>query len=358
MSPSFYYRPFYNEVKFLESYPRRGPFDAALLRARHLAPHPAGSRGSRGGKSGRELAEAVSRARASYVVDVDTPLLAAAARSDLPPRAQLMAAANVLPLPLTPASFSNQQDRLTFVQVVVADQAGAAELVSPYFSFSRRGDTWHRLNLQFIADVRAVGDPRPLSAFVHAPVEALVRGEVAAVAADYAQAGADRVYLRIAGFDPRSASTSEVAAYRHALDAFVQSGALPVADAVGRFGLVLCATDADGFSSGAAHHHSVALSPLNDPNEMRSEPVGYEVPGRWYALPPAQARRDAQAGIIPACPLHTCAALAAGSGASDIKEHLVHCFTMQARTAAQMGAAQVRGVLQAERRHLVWLSAL
>jgi hypothetical protein len=40
--PVFYFRPKYHDHKFLEHYPRRGPFDAALISGRYLAPHPKG----------------------------------------------------------------------------------------------------------------------------------------------------------------------------------------------------------------------------------------------------------------------------------------------------------------------------
>lgn len=62
--------------RVLKSYPRRGPFDGAIVLGRNLAPHPAGSRSEQRGATGRELADSLTAAGARYLVDPDTPILA------------------------------------------------------------------------------------------------------------------------------------------------------------------------------------------------------------------------------------------------------------------------------------------
>jgi hypothetical protein len=356
MSPSFYYRPYYNEWTFLRAY--RGPLDVVLLRSRHLAPHPPGSQPAARGATGRELVDAVVGSRRPFVYDPDTAFLAAGRLADLQPRWRLMPAAGLLSLPLTPVSFASGSDRRTFGQVVLADQAGASQLVPPYFRFDSRRDPWLSLNLAFVSDARALGDPREVAAFVHGTLRALCSGEVAATAPAYAAAGAQRVFVRIAGFDPTTASGVQVRAYRDALHAFAAVGVPAVADSVGRFGLVLCAGGADGFSSGASHHHAVSADLLLD-QAGGSGPVQYEVPGRWYAVTHSQARRDASAGLLPACPNPGgCAALTAGAGPSLLKEHLIHYFTLSARAVAAAGSAAARTSLRSYGRNPAWLSAL
>jgi len=345
--PFFYYRPFWNEHKFLRSYPREGLFDAALLRGRHLAPHPAGSPVAARGETGRELANALNESGGAFVVDPDTPILAAGGVGDFPsPRIALMPHAQVLELPVSRISFANPSDRRAFVGAAVGQQAGAQVVTAPYFPFERRGDGWYDLDLDLIADARVIDASRPLAAFVQASVRTLVAGDVGTAAPDYASAGVDLVFLRIAGFDPQTVGQAECRAYRSAIDAFVAAGVPAVADAVGRFGLVLSSAGAAGFSCGALHHKSVSENVIFEAaDEMRSAPLQYEVPHRWYELTHTQARADARRGVLPACPVLGCPALVDGTKSSELKEHMIHYFTHEVRALAQAGAASARGRL-------------
>jgi hypothetical protein len=360
--PFFFYRPFWNEHKFLRSYPQEGLFDAAILRGRHLAPHPAGSTAAQRGESGRELANALHEASAAFVVDPDTPILAAGGSGDFPsPRVALMPHAQVLGLPLSRISFVSPSDRRAFVGAAVAQQAGAQVVTAPYFAFERRGGGWYALNLDLIADTAALDHTRPLAAFVHAPVSTLVAGDIGTAAPDYASLGVDLVFLRFAGLDPQTAGQAECRAYRAAVDAFAEVGVPAVADAVGRFGLVLSAAGAAGFSSGALHHKFVAENVIFEAaEEMRSAPIQYEVPHRWYELTHTQARADARRGLLPACPVTSCGALLQGATSAALKEHMVHYFTHEVRTLAQAGAASARaGLTQYPRgANVAWTAAL
>lgn len=232
--PLFYYRPYWNEHQFLRHYPQQGLFDAAILRGRHLAPHPQGSAAARRGESGRELADALGESGAAFVVDPDTPILAAGGQGDFPSeRVALMPHAQVLGLPVSRLSFTNTADRRAFVNAAVGQQAGAQVVTAPYFTVERRGDGWYRLNLDLITDTGAAAGARPLAAFIHAPVRTLVAGDVAAAAADYAASGVKLAFLRVLGFDPQQAGQAEIGAYLRALNAFTDAGVAAVADAVG-----------------------------------------------------------------------------------------------------------------------------
>lgn len=341
--PFFFYRPFWNEHKFLRAYPRDGLFDAAILRGRHLAPHPVGSTAAARGESGRELANALLESGGAFVVDPDTPILAAGGPAEFPsPRVALMPHAQVLGLPLSRISFASPTDRRSFVSAAVGQQAGAQVVTAPYFTFERHGDGWYVLNLELIADARAVDAARPAATFVHAPVRTLMAGEVGAAAADYASAGVELVFLRIAGFDPQKAGKTECRAYRSAIDAFAEAGVPAVADAVGRFGLVLSSAGAAGFSCGALHHKFVSENVIFDADEMSSSPIQYEVPHRWYELSRTQARADSRRGLLPACPVADCGALGQGAKSPELKEHMVHYFTNEVRALARAGAGSAR----------------
>jgi hypothetical protein len=345
--PFFFYRPFWNEHKFLRSYPREGLFDAAILRGRHLAPHPADSSAAKRGESGRELANALHESAGAFVVDPDTPILAAGGAGDFPsPRIALMPQAEVLPLPVSRISFTSLSDRRAFVSAVIGQQAGAQVVTAPYFTFERRGAGWYALNLDLIAHTRAIDAMRPLAAFVHAPVSTLVAGDVGAAARDYASAAVELVFLRVAGFDPMTAGQAECRAYRGAMDAFAGAGVPAVADAVGRFGLVLASSGAAGFSCGALHHKFVSENVIFEAaEEMRSAPLQYEVPHRWYELSQTQARADSRRGLLPVCPVADCRALTRGAKSPELKEHMIHYFTHEVRALAQAGAASARGRL-------------
>ncbi len=356
--PRFYYRPIWNEYDFLGDYPRRGPFDAAILRGRHLAPHAPGSKFANSDPTGRRLADVLLDSGGPYVVDPDTPVLTAAVRGA--ERIAAMPHAQVLPLPLSRLSFASSSDRQAFVVAAVRAQAGAQLVVAPYFPFESQGDGWHRLNLQLIADTVAIAGGRPVATFVQVRRSVLERGEVAASAPAYADAGVEIMFLRIQAFYPDSADPAAVRAYREAIDAFAAADVPAVADGVGRFGLVLTAAGAAGFSCGGRDHKFVAEEVIYDAEEMPSDPQLYEVPARWFALRAAQARRAAAAGLLPACPEPGCAALASGTGASDLKEHMIHLFTRDVRAMSAAGASQVRQHLQHQSQgvNTAWTAAL
>lgn len=359
--PRFYYRPYHYDANFLRQYAPSNPFDAALLRGRHLAPHPAGSQAAARGESGRELADTLTDSGGAFVVDPDTPILAAGRARDFPSaRIALMPHAQVLSLPLTRLSFANATDRQAFAAAAISAQAGAQVVTAPYFTFAQAGDGWHRLNLDLVADTRTAAPGRLVAAFIHAPVRALVAGEVAGAANAYARGGVELAFLRIPGFDPQHAGAVEIEAYRRALDAFAGEGVPAIADAVGRFGLVLAAAGAAGFSSGARHHRFVGENVIYEGEEMTSEPMRYDVPQRWYELDHNQARADARRGLLPSCPEATCSALAAGVGSAQLKEHMVHYFTHEVRALAAAGATSARQHLAQHPRgaNAAWVNAL
>jgi hypothetical protein len=191
-------------------------------------------------------------------------------------------------------------------------------------------------------------------------VRALVAGHVAAAAADYAAAGVELGFLRIVGFDPQCATRPEVEAYLRAVDSFTGAGVATVADAVGRFGLVAAAAGAAGFSCGARHHKFVGEDVIVDAEEMTSDPMFYEVPHRWFELDHAQARSDAQHGLLPGCPEGLCGALTEQAGSADLKEHMIHYFTHEVRAMAEVGAAGTQKQLASHPRgaNPAWAAAL
>jgi hypothetical protein len=359
--PGFFYRPTWNEHRFLAGLPVSGPFDAALLLGRHLAPHPVGSRSHNWGWTGRELPDAVLDGGADFLVDPDTPVLTAGTARQMPtPRVALMPHAQVLTLPISRIVLANNNDRVDFVRAALAQQAGAAMLTAPYFRFERRGRGWYGDNLQLIADTMTLAGGRPVVCFVHASVEALRQGDVVASARDFATTGASLGFLRIAGFDPQTADGSVIAAYRTAIDAFESAGLAIAADAVGRFGLVLAGAGSAGFSSGARHHRFVPSSPIYDADEMTSDPMTYEVPDRWFGMTATQARQAAAAGLIPGCPVGRCGALTTGSRPRDLTEHFVHYCVSSVRRYAAAGVAGTRQSLTGKqsRSPQTWLRAL
>ena len=135
--PRFYYRPYWNEHRFLADYPTRGPFDAALIRARFLAPYPPGTLHANRGLTGRELVDALIDSRGPYVIDPDSAVLrygGVAALSRASQRLPYMPHAQVLTPPLSLLSFASPRDRLAFSQASAAMQGGAEVLSAPYFS--------------------------------------------------------------------------------------------------------------------------------------------------------------------------------------------------------------------------------
>jgi hypothetical protein len=361
--PLFYYRPTHNDHRFLEDFPQRSQFDAAIIPARYLGPFAPGSRSALRGHDPRALATALAAARAPFVVDPDTPVLAALAPGVSPPtpRVPLMAHAQVASLPISPLSLAQSGARTAFVQASVTAQAGAAAIAAPYFEFDQLNGSWHRRNLDLLEDTAQLAQGRPLVAFVQVPLTALVGRLVERAARTYAGLGIDHVFLRVAGFDPQSASGAEVAAYRRALDALQDAGIPAVADCVGRFGLVTTAAGGAGFTCGARFNHWIAEDAVYEPSDMTSDPCRYEVPKRWFALDHADARRAAASHAIPSCPAAGCSALAAGAGATDLKEHLIHYFVWAVRNFAVVGAQGARTSLTTHPVGSVtqaWVSAL
>lgn len=341
--PLFYYRPEHNDHRFLEEYVKAEPFDAAVVPARYLAPHaPRSARALR--SDGREIATALQATQGPFIVDPDTPVLAhITATGDVPtPRLRTMPHTQAVALPVTLLSLASPAANTAFVTAALVAQRGASAYAAPYFQFEKVGSGWHRLNLDLVAETVRQSGGREVVAFVQIPVERLVADELVRAAATYSGLGITRVFIRVAGFDPSLASASETRAYRGAIDAFLNASLEPVADCVGRFGLVLAAAGSGGYSGGSRHHQRIASHPVYLTEEMTSDPCMYEVPQRWYAMEVANARQAAQAGAIPACASTACGALAAASQPRDLKKHFIHYNVSETRAVAAGGTASMR----------------
>jgi hypothetical protein len=348
IGPLFYYRPDHNDHRFLEQYVQSEPFDAAVIPARYLAPYAAGSvRAQR--SDGRELATALQAVSGPFIVDPDTPVLAhlTATSGEPTPRLRTMPHAQAVSLPVTLLSLAAPAAIRHFVTECLVAQRGASALAAPYFQFEQVGTGWHRLNLDLIAETVQQAGAREVVAFVQVPLERLASGELARSAPTYSGLGVDRIFIRVAGFDPIQSTQAEARAYRAAFDAFLNAGLEPIADCVGRFGLVVTAAGAGGFSGGSRHHQRIAAHPVYLTEEMTSDPCMYEVPQRWFAMDRARAQQATQAGAIPACADASCPALVPGAQPRDLKTHFIHYCVGRVRDVAATGAGGMRTSLTA-----------
>jgi hypothetical protein len=109
---------------------------------------------------------------------------------------------------------------------------------------------------------------------------------------------------------------------------------------------VVAAVGAAGFACGSRNFHRVPRDEVVLADEMISEQLGYEVPGRWFSVGWTQATRDLRAGLMAPCPHTNCDALSGRVRDSRaLNAHFVHTMVLETRKAGAGGPAHARSVL-------------
>jgi hypothetical protein len=233
----FFFRPDGQDEGFLRRYLPEGRFDAAIVAARLLAPHPIGSIERKNGRRGDELGWVLEENSTPWILDPDTPELARSCRNDLPAkRLGMMPHAELYEPPWDSGLLSAPASREAIARNALAVAARSFAAPAVYFEASSLTDPWLDINLGFVEEAAKWAAGRPVSAFVQMPLEALLDGSLAAAAERYRQAGARIAMLRVTKFDPDRCSGDEARAYVDCVRTWRAAGLLPVADCTGRFG--------------------------------------------------------------------------------------------------------------------------
>lgn len=297
------------------------------------------------------------RARTPYIVDIDTDVLrflrdaASFKGSD---RVSQMASAQVVSLPASPSALASSPQVDPFVDAAIAAQAGAKFVAAPYFQFRSRQDAWYGLDLRLLEATKRKAPGERIAAFLQAPVETLLDGELGSAGKDLRRRGAELVLLRVSGFYPEQASVEACEAYLDAVSRLSRE-VMVVADAVGRFGIVCVAHGALAFSGGTRFYNAVPRDPTYD-GPYTSEPVPYEVPWEWRDVAPRAIRAHLGRFSWP-CPVPGCVALSPAANAPEFKEHRLHLLDHMARWAGTAGAIQVETSLESSPAPYAWVWA-
>ena len=218
-------------------------------------------------------------------------------------------------------------------------------LVAPYFSFEQRGDRWHQLDLRLVADTVALAN-RPVDR-VRADTAALRSGQVRDAAPTARRPGRASSSPRR---QPRSPDRRRDNDHRLPAGAGCNGGRGSALR--GRRGGALRAGRRWGDrrrvlerrASPSVHPDPGPIYAPTDEMYSRQWPT---VPGRWYSISHAPDRAAAMLRVSCRRARSPAVALAAGTGPSDLTEHLVHYFTVGARQAAAAGASRIRASLTA-----------
>jgi hypothetical protein len=355
----FFFRPDGQDERFLRGYLPEGDFGGAILAGRLLAPHPVGSIERDRGARGDELFWTLEDSATPWIGDPDTPYLAHCTRDELPAkRLGLMPHAELYELPWTLDLLRDDDALQAIVRNTVAAYNRSFAASAVYLEASSADDPFMEINLRAIAETKASSGGDPVCAFVQMPLDALMDGTMAQMAARYAHAGARIAVLRVVGFHADECDTQQALAYADCVRAWRACGILPIADCTGRFGAALVAAGAWGFSGGARFYRRVigpGTPPFDGPKRARS--VHLEVSGEWRSMTAAQARRRRK---LPRCVQEDCDPLATDNQPTRLKAHFVHEFVRLARAAAALGEARVAEQLERAPggQSSVWASAL
>jgi hypothetical protein len=321
----------HDQLELIRSCPRPRPFGAAIVYARYLAPYPVGH--PRDGQTKTELVDAMRAAGISYVIDPGTPALTkldiATVKEGARLRQSPMVASIDLPLRVDDLSGRRLEH---FTDDTLGIQTGADALAAPYLEYKRHGPKVREVNLAMLRRCVASAAGQTPVAFIQITVAALLNGLLPRLAADYAQTGVQRVFVRIRGLDAEAASAREVSAYLDAIAAFTAVGVELIPDCVGRLGPPLVAGGAVSFSTGAVYFRKVPLRLLNKSGGGGVE-VYYEVAGGFHSI--ARGARH----TAPRCFVVNCPAATPNASLDDLRVHNLHVLREESRLAAANGSA-------------------
>jgi hypothetical protein len=326
--PQFYFRPAHNEAQLIRDCAPNA-FDAAIVPAPYLAPHPEEEAGDPW-----TLAAALNARGVPWVVDLVTPQLVhdEVVRADSCRRLRETNYAQVVrPLPLDIARLENEEARNAFVDAAVAFQLGVPMLAAPYFEIDLDDLTCVDVNIAMLRRVVGAASDRLAVGFVQMTLRALNSGVAARVARRYADTGVTRVFLRVRNLRFESATVAQLANYLAAIDDFRSANVGVICDPAGRYGDAAVTAGAAGCSAGSHFFRSVPRRVVAASGGGGGTKLAVELP-RYEVV-----TRDALTGAID-CPVPGCAAAAGDDSPAALKEHNLHYLRYLTTHAIDAGA--------------------
>jgi len=253
--PLLVLRPEYDEYRLLKEHPDL--YDVVLIKDSYLAEYH--SKHHLHGQDSRKLVHAVPESREVWR-DPETAGLVSKTIQKFEAHKRLLGIplAQELDLPIDVASLASDSAlRDLAVDVTLENQAGSSTRTPPYFDIDRLDGFSLQVNLQMVRRTATSVSVEVPTAIVQVTRRRLLDGLLSDVAVGYARAGAQRVLLRVRGFEAEKADEDELVAFFEAVEAFQQHGVEAIPDCVGILGPVLVADGARGFSTGTRFFRKV-----------------------------------------------------------------------------------------------------
>lgn len=256
-------------------------------------------------------------------------------------RIRATAIAQSVALPLDPHALTDADVQQSLLEATWGLQAGAAALTAPYLRLTAQDSTTTAVNLELLQRT-AAADDRPTMAVVEGSIATLTDSRLATLGHRLRAAGADIVLLRIVG-SKENASAHQVASYIRVARGLRAASLNIICDQVGRLGPLYAASIGAAFSTGSWHYRSIPTDRVpRSGGGGGSQPIFYEMPGRWRAVEPAMARQLPSAR----CPVEGCRALTAAAKPGDQREHFLHTITALAETIVEGDLAALLDALE------------
>ncbi len=354
LRPHVFFRPENHDAAFVNWLPRsERPFDGVVLPAKYLASYPEPN-----GADPDALPEALAAKHIPLLIDPATPELALPSVTWRANRRLLESRiGQALELPLDVRLLVENEEARNYLvdEALAAGQRGDA-LAPPYLEYHRRAQGELQTNVAMFERARPSAGANPVVAFVQATESAFRAGLLPPLASDYAEAGAEHVFLRVRGLRTEEMDADAFAAYLDAIAAFRQTNIRVTIDCCGRAGPPLIAGGARGFATGWRHFRHVARKPFGS-GGSGSEPSRYEVFGRFADVP-----YEFAAQLEVACPVESCQAhLHAPEQLRmfRLRLHFFHVLRAEADLAAARGPVAYADRLEAIGGHAaVWAEVL
>jgi hypothetical protein len=320
-------RPEVDDENFITTRAQRTGITGLILRPRQLTVLE--SDGDERRARFRRLQALLAKPSTVWFLDPETSGLVAPSilNEDGAVRLRATAVAQSVALPLDVDTLRDPVVQQGLLEATWGVQAGAVALAAPYFRLEHGDEMAVTVNLELLART-AVVDARPTMAVLETPVGVLTSGWLGGIGRRLRAAGADVVLVRVVGCR-EDAAPATVAAYLRLARELRGVSVEVICDQVGRLGPLLAAGAGVAFSTGSWHYRSVSrdLIPRGG-GGGGSQPIRYELPGRWRAAAPELARS------LPAarCPVQGCRALEADATATDQREHFLHTIVVLAHT--------------------------
>jgi hypothetical protein len=339
--------------------------DAVVLAAAFDAPYWPDSGESAKGKTGSELKATVLGARVPYRIDLETwKLLELRHHEDRElGRFALTACAQAVALPVTPATFADDDALRALVTAAVRTQAGAELTYAPDFPIGAIADPWGAVNIRALRlTAQLLG--RPPAAWIHLTPDALAAGVLPYLAERYRAVLGPGAHVTLSVATLNSDAAPELLlAFAAGVGALRAAGLQIDLDRPAELGVLGAALGTRGVILGNRVYRTMPPTGLWTTEINPKIRVRYYDARRHQLVPRNKVpgrRANGRRNAIPYCPVERCVAHRLSEPKLAVRCHNAHAYRADLARAGAIGPSALVSELRrlGLARYTRWADAL